>query len=76
MLKERGVLRGGMPVSFGNGASGVITSGSFSPTLKYSVALARVDRHAEGDAQVNVRNRSLSVEVVKPSFVRNGKALV
>ena len=42
----KGVLRGELPVRFtdadGNPREGVITSGTFSPTLGYSIALARV----------------------------------
>ncbi|XJP25124.1 glycine cleavage T C-terminal barrel domain-containing protein [Klebsiella pneumoniae] len=45
-MTEKGVLRGGLPVRFtdsdGNQKEGIITSGTFSPTLGYSIALARV----------------------------------
>ncbi|WP_277754514.1 glycine cleavage T C-terminal barrel domain-containing protein, partial [Rosenbergiella collisarenosi] len=44
VLHEKGVLRNALPVSFtdinGNPQQGVITSGSFSPTLGCSIALA------------------------------------
>ena len=77
VMRERGVLRAGQAVSVvGNDASGIITSGSFSPTLGFSVALARVPNTIGDTAEVNLRNKTVNVEVVKPSFVRHGEALV
>jgi aminomethyltransferase len=57
---------------------GEITSGTFSPTLDKSIALARVPPGIEpGDhVEVEVRDKVLAARVVKPPFVRNGKALV
>jgi aminomethyltransferase len=57
---------------------GEITSGTFSPTLGKSIALARVPNEVgTGDVvQVAVRDKQLHARVVKPPFVRNGRALV
>ncbi len=57
---------------------GEITSGTFSPTLNASIALARVPVGvAVGDVvEVEIRDRRLAARVVKPPFVRNGKILV
>ena len=57
---------------------GEITSGTFSPTLAASIALARAAgrRRAGQSAQVEVRGKSLAARVVKPPFVRNGKSLL
>ena len=54
---------------------GIITSGTFSPTLGHSVALARVPRSVKvGDVvEVEMRKKLVKVTVTKPSFVRNGK---
>ncbi|MEK9498505.1 glycine cleavage system aminomethyltransferase GcvT [Photorhabdus sp. P32] len=80
VMREKGVLRGGLAVSFTDemGAlhSGVITSGTFSPTLGFSIALARVPQGIGEQAVVQIRNREMPVQVVKPSFVRAGKPLV
>lgn len=74
VLKERGVLRAGQEVVVANSDDrGVITSGTFSPTLGHSIALARVPVKAEGECEVIVRNKRLPVSIVGPSFVRNGK---
>ena len=72
VLRERGVLRDGYPVLTAAG-QGVITSGTFSPTLGYSIALARVPTAIGERAQVLLRGKPVEVEVVKPCFVRNGK---
>lgn len=74
VLSEKGVLRAEQEVILSDDAPrGVITSGTFSPTLGYSVALARVPVSIGDAAEVQVRNKRLPVSVVKPTFVRNGK---
>ncbi|MGE5169844.1 MAG: glycine cleavage system aminomethyltransferase GcvT [Rudaea sp.] len=72
-----GVLRAHQAVHTGHG-DGVVTSGTFSPTMKTSIALARVPAEvADGDVvQVDVRGRALAARVVKPPFVRHGRVLV
>ncbi|KML70186.1 glycine cleavage system aminomethyltransferase GcvT [Pectobacterium peruviense] len=80
VLTEKGVLRNDLPVRFtdsdGVMCEGVITSGSFSPTLGVSIALARVPAGIGEQAIVQIRNRELPVRVTKPGFVRAGKAIV
>ncbi|MCS3457642.1 glycine cleavage system aminomethyltransferase GcvT [Aeromonas rivuli] len=80
LMEEKGVLRTGMPVSFtnaqGESRTGVITSGSFSPTLGLSIALARVPRDIGDVAEVELRKKLVTVKVTKPAFVRNGQKLV
>jgi len=72
-----GVLRAHQTVLTDAG-EGEITSGTFSPTLNQSIALARLPRTVKpGDSvQVLVRDKHLAAAVVKPPFVRNGKALI
>lgn len=72
ILEEKGVLRTGLKVLV-NGEEGVITSGTFSPTLGHSIAMARVPRSIGETCEVEMRKKSVSVSVIKPSFVRNGK---
>ena len=52
---------------------GIITSGTFSPTLKHSVAIARVPAATGETAQVDLRGTLTDVRIVKMPFVRNGK---
>jgi aminomethyltransferase len=77
LLDAGGVLRAHQKVRAG-GAEGEITSGTFSPTLGKSIALARLPLACKaGDSvQVLVRDKSLAARVVKPPFVRQGKILV
>ena len=79
VFKEKGVLRSGLTVKTSDG-EGLITSGTFSPTLGHSIAMARVP-NTEGakignTAQVQMRKKWVDVEIVKPSFVRNGKSVL
>jgi len=77
VMTEKGVLRNELPVRFlddnGNQLEGIITSGSFSPTLGCSIALARVPAGIGEQAIVQIRNREVPVLVTKPIFVRAGK---
>jgi aminomethyltransferase len=59
-----------------DGGEGEITSGTFSPTLERSIALARVPAAAAASVQVDIRGKLHDARVVRPPFVRHGKALV
>ena len=76
VLEERGVLRAHQVVRIANVGEGEITSGSFSPTLSKSIALARVPMATADRAEVEIRGKWYPVRVVKPTFVRLGKALI
>ncbi|MDP2246473.1 glycine cleavage system aminomethyltransferase GcvT [Pseudomonas sp.] len=76
VLEERGVLRAHQVVRVGGVGEGEITSGSFSPTLGKSIALARVPTATGERAEVEIRGKWYPVRVVKPMFVRHGKALI
>ena len=76
ILEEKGMLRRGQWVLMETGGEGVITSGSYSPTLKRAIALARVPCTIGTQCQVMVRTHPLWARVVKPRFVQHGKALV
>jgi len=80
VMTERGVLREGLRVqctfSDGSIADGVITSGTFSPTLKHSIALARIPASPNASishCEVDIRGKLIPVRLVKPGFVRLGK---
>ena len=70
-LQSRGILRAGQKVISDIG-QGVITSGGFSPTLKHSIALARIPANSK-TCKVDLRGTLTPVRMVKPSFVRFGK---
>ena len=75
VLEDKGVLRAHQKVIIEGIGEGETTSGSFSPTLGKSIALARVP---VGDAEqclVEIRNRQLAAKIVKAPFVKNGQPL-
>jgi aminomethyltransferase len=72
VLEGRGVLRHGQAVTTPAGP-GVITSGSFSPTLQRAIAFARVPVEAGPSCTVDVRGKDLPARVVRPPFARNGR---
>jgi aminomethyltransferase len=92
LLEERGVLRSHQKVLMAGPpadaaaqpseaaaqpcVAGEITSGTFSPTLNRSIALARVPRTAATHVQVEIRGRLHTARIVKPPFVRHGQALI
>lgn len=86
LLTTRGVLREGMAVAVNRDEhtqgsdheqAGIITSGTFSPSLKHSIAIARVPASLSDDdcVQVDLRGKGkyVDVRVLKLPFVRNGK---
>jgi aminomethyltransferase len=76
VLEDRGVLRSHMTVRCADSGEGETTSGSFSPTLGQSIALARLPAGIKpGDqCEVEIRGRWLKARAVKYPFVRNGKS--
>ena len=72
-ITGRGIARHGYPVLAGDQRTGVVTSGTHSPTLGHPIAMAYV---APGDAEpgtilaVEVREQPVSAEVVPLPFYR------
>lgn len=75
ILEGKGVMRTGQRVVTPDGLNGVITSGTFSPTLKKSIAFARVPVETGEEVMVDVRGKLMPARVGKPRFVKNGKIL-
>jgi aminomethyltransferase len=84
VLEERGMLRShqaviGAPAEGSPAAAAVIgevTSGSFSPTLNRAIALARVRSNVAPGVMVDIRGKPHAARIVKPPFVRDGKATI
>lgn len=78
MLEGRVPARAGTPLYAGDHRAGVVTSGTFSPTLERSIAMAYVDREraAEGTAlEAEVRGTRHPARVVGlPFYHRRRKA--
>lgn len=77
VLLDRGVLRAHQKVVTAQG-EGEITSGTYSPTLGVSIAMARLPLGVTPDEEVSVevRDRRLTARTVKYPFVRHGKSLI
>ena len=72
VLEGRGVIREGFTVTTERG-EGVVTSGIFSPTLGYSIALARLPRGSKGACGVQIRSREVPGRIVRPPFLRSNE---
>lgn len=75
-LVDKGVLRPHQQVFDAEGEAGHLTSGVYSPTLGYSIGLARVRAAAHPPYSVDIRGRRLALEVQEPPFVQPGSAAV
>jgi glycine cleavage system T protein (aminomethyltransferase) len=80
LLEERGVLRSHQKVIVAGAnpavPGGEVTSGTFSPTLNRSIALARIPKTSNPMVQVDIRGKLHAARIVKPPFVRRGKSLL
>src|SRR5699024_10506408 len=75
LLEGRGVLRAGQRLRAGadGETAGVLTSGSYAPTLERSIGLARVPRGWAGTVQVEMRRKWQDARIVSYPFVRQGE---
>ncbi len=74
-LLEKGIMRHGQRVVIPGCPDGIITSGSYSPTLEKSIALARVPMQTGEEVMVDIRGKLIPAKVGKPRFVKGGKAV-
>jgi len=75
ILEDKGVLRAHQKITSAAG-EGETTSGTYSPTLERSIAFARVPSQSAEPLTAEIRGRRLSVRIVKPPFVRHGRAMI
>ncbi|MFA5960688.1 MAG: glycine cleavage system aminomethyltransferase GcvT [Tatlockia sp.] len=75
ILQDKGIMRQNQRVLVENDGEGIITSGTYSPTLGQSIALARVPVHTKDQVQVDIRGKCISAKVGKARFVKQGKIL-
>lgn len=75
ILKDKGIMRPGQRVVVNSHADGVITSGTYSPTLAQSIALARVPVETGEEVTVDIRGKLIPAQVTKPRFIKQGKAI-
>lgn len=73
VLETRGVMRSHQKVVVDGLGEGEVTSGTFSPTLQHSIAMARVPKGAGTECNIEMRGKLVPARIVKMPFVRNGK---
>lgn len=75
VLLDRGVIREGYRVLDDEGEIGIVSSGTYSPTLSRSIGMAFLlpDRAAPGkEVQVIIRDKLRRAQIVKTPFYRRG----
>lgn len=75
VLQGPGIIRSHQKVIINGDGEGEVTSGGYSPTLEKSIALARVPDEIGTQCYVEIRNKQVSAQVIKPPFVRHGKKM-
>ncbi len=74
-VKDRGIARKGYPVLYNSENIGLVTSGTWSPTLKEPIALAYVPSeiaNVNTQLEVEIRGRKHPAAIVKKPFYRKG----
>ncbi len=74
-LLDKGVLRAEQRVIVDGHPDGLITSGTWSPTLSQSIALARVPIETGDQVMVDIRGKLFPAAVGRPRFVKHGIAI-
>lgn len=75
VLEDNGIMRTGQRVVIEGAPDGIITSGTFSPTMEKSIALARVPMQAGEKVFVEIRGKLIPACVGKPRFIKHGQLL-
>jgi aminomethyltransferase len=73
-LEEKNIARQGYPLMQGNEVVGVVTSGTFSPTLKKSLCMAYVDADRYGEDQtyeIQIRKKNVAAHRTPLPFHAN-----
>ena len=71
-LVERGIARHGYKIQYNGEDIGVVTSGSFSPTLEENIGLGYIEQQYVGignQIEVVIRRNNVKAELVKTPFV-------
>ena len=71
VLTGKGVMRHGMTVRVAEG-EGVLTSGSFAPSLQCSIGMARIPTTNHTDCEVFIRQQWQPAKIVKMPFIKQG----
>lgn len=77
MLDERTILRQGQKLWFNENKDldGIVTSGTYSPTLKKPIALARIPKADLKSCFTEVRDKKVFAKIGSPKFIKEGKQI-
>lgn len=75
ILDGNGIMRTGQKVVVEGSPDGIITSGTFSPTMEKSIALARVPLETGDQVLVEIRGKLIPARVGKPRFIKHGQSI-
>ncbi|MFN7094239.1 MAG: glycine cleavage system aminomethyltransferase GcvT [Burkholderiales bacterium] len=71
VMQGKGILREGQSLIKDGSEVGVITSGTFSPSLKLSIAIAKLQSGVTENVTVDIRGNLEAVKVTSLPFIRN-----
>ena len=69
MLEGRGVLRSGQVVQLAGQDVGIVTSGTFSPSLQKSIGMIRISKPVVGNCDVMIRDKPIAAKTVALPFI-------
>ncbi len=71
IFEEKIIVRPGQDIYFEENSSyqGIVTSGSYSPTLKKPIALARMSINNDDYCYAQVRGKKIRAKITKPKFL-------
>jgi aminomethyltransferase len=77
ILDERTILRQGQKLWFNENKEldGIVTSGTYSPTLKKPIALARIPKADLKSCFTEVRDKKVFAKIGSPKFIKEGKEI-
>lgn len=77
MLEERAILRQGEKLYLDEAKTleGIITSGTYSPTLKKPIGLARIPKKDINNCFAEVRGKKIFAKIGNPKFIKEGKEI-
>ena len=77
LFEDRSIVRSHQVIYFDESKElkGFVTSGSYSPTLKKSIALARIPPSSSETCMAEVRGKTIKASIGEPRFVREGKII-
>jgi len=75
LFEDRCIVRSNQEIFFDGKKikKGIVTSGTYSPTLKKSIALARIEHSDREKCLAEVRGKIFSAAIGQPRFIKEGK---